>query len=338
LALAPNEIEETKPYAELWFGSHPSGPSKVVSSRENFTSPLSFLLKVLSVGKALSIQAHPDKKLAEQVHRERPDLYKDDNHKPEMAIALTDFEALVGFRPIEEINRYLEEVSALRELTGWTKLTGKSDLKEFFASLMKAEKVTEAFELVKENKSGLSNLKDLFLKLASQYPVDIGCFCIFVLNYVKLRPGDAIFLGPNFPHAYLSGDCVECMANSDNVVRAGLTPKYRDVDLLVKMLNYEPTTPDKLLLKGHPIDKHCTLYDSPVEEFAVNRYTLKSGQILDITNSKNSIFLIIDGQGTFQEHSFESGSAFYAAPNSTVAIQASSDLLFFKAFSKITKQ
>ncbi|BHF79545.1 hypothetical protein SprV_0702266600 [Sparganum proliferum] len=115
--------EPSKPYAELWMGTHPSGPSKFADqSSENladyinkdtsvlgtesvklFGKTLPFLFKVLSVNKALSIQAHPNKKLAEKLHADHPDVYKDDNHKPELAIALSDFEALLCFRPLEEI-------------------------------------------------------------------------------------------------------------------------------------------------------------------------------------------------------------------------------------------
>ena len=254
-----------------------------------------------------------------------------------MAIAITDFEALVGFRPLDEINRYLSEVEPLRMLTGWAKLTGEADLKEFFGALMKADKVKEAFELVLEKSSSLSDMKELFLRLESQFPMDIGCFCVFVLNYVKLQPGEAIFLGPNFPHAYLSGDCVECMANSDNVVRAGLTPKYRDVDLLVKMLYYEPSAPDKLLLKGRTSTKESILYETPVDEFAVRRYNLIQGQKINITNNSKSIFLIIEGQGNFQNIPFKSGSAFYVSPNSNLVLGASSTALIFQAFSKSTE-
>jgi len=85
----------------------------------------------------------------------------------------------------------------------------------------------------------VGSLEELLLRLNSQFPGDVGCFCVFFLNYLTLEPGQAIFLAANMPHAYLSGDCVECMATSDNVVRAGLTPKYRDVNLLINMLTYE---------------------------------------------------------------------------------------------------
>jgi mannose-6-phosphate isomerase len=107
-------IDETKPFAELWMGTHPNGPSRILNSPNkellrdyNGGKDLPWLLKILSVGTALSIQAHPDPKLAKVLHKKFPQHYKDDNHKPEMAIALTYFEAMCGFRDVQEISSYL---------------------------------------------------------------------------------------------------------------------------------------------------------------------------------------------------------------------------------------
>ena len=116
-------------------------------------------------------------------------------------------------------------------------------LKKCFTSLMQCdkmvinEKVSELKELITK-KSVKQDLDNLFLRLCDQFPGDVGCFVIYFLNVVRLSPGEAMFLGPNVPHAYLSGDCVECMACSDNVVRAGLTPKLIDVEVLCNMLVY----------------------------------------------------------------------------------------------------
>lgn len=85
----------------------------------------------------------------------------------------------------------------------------------------------------------LTDKEQLVLRLEMQYPSDVGVIAAFFLNLVKLNPGEALFLGANEPHAYLSGECVECMATSDNVVRAGLTPKHRDVQTLCSMLTYK---------------------------------------------------------------------------------------------------
>jgi len=118
-----NLIEADKPYAELWMGTHPSGPSYVITKKEEkillkdyIGMDLPFIFKVLAINKALSIQAHPDKKLAEKLHIRRPDLYKDNNHKPEMACAVSTFEAMCGFRPVWEIARYLNDYPEFREV------------------------------------------------------------------------------------------------------------------------------------------------------------------------------------------------------------------------------
>ncbi|KAF9241651.1 RmlC-like cupin domain-containing protein [Melanogaster broomeanus] len=215
-------LDETTPYAELWMGTHVTSPSGVVGSRLNLPKTLAanphligsrvsdkfptsngnlpFLFKVLSINKALSIQIHPDKKTAEKLHAAQPTVYTDDNHKPEMAIALTDFRGLCGFSPIPEIKAYLTSVPEFRSL--------------------------------------VSN--EIAQNFLSAHGKNVGVFCAFMLNYVKLKPGQAIFLGAGEPHAYVSGDIMECMANSDNVIRAGLTPKPKDLPNLLSGLTYKP--------------------------------------------------------------------------------------------------
>lgn len=218
-------LDPSAPYAELWMGTHPNGPSKLSktgqllkdyldekpealgeSTRKNFGDQLPFLFKVLSVNKALSIQAHPDKKLAEVLHAERPDLYKDDNHKPEMIIALTDFEALCDFRPFSVIRDHIGQVPQLARCIGsdWESMS----LKDCFTALMKCDPETVRQELLsfKDDISAQSErsfLSDLFLRLHEEYPGDVGCFVIYFLSYHKLVPGEALFLEANVPHAYL---------------------------------------------------------------------------------------------------------------------------------------
>ncbi|XP_019707493.1 mannose-6-phosphate isomerase 2 isoform X2 [Elaeis guineensis] len=281
------EIEPERPYAEFWMGTHESGPSflvrgesgspdsKPVSLRKwildnpgylgekvvhRWGSELPFLFKVLSVAKALSIQAHPDKELARVLHRMQPSIYKDPNQKPEMAIALTDFRALCGFVSIELLKDVLAGVPEIVELVGdedASKVLNikeqdgymevKSILRSIFTKVISASKeaVSELLSKLKcrlneEHKIRMLTEKEqLVLLLEKQYPADVGVISVFFFNYVKLSPGEALYIGANEPHAYISGDCIECMATSDNVVRAGLTPKYRDVQTLCSMLTYK---------------------------------------------------------------------------------------------------
>ena len=297
------QLDEEKTYAELWMGVHPSGPASLVREkqllaehiantpemlgvkvREKFGDQLPFLFKVLSVNKALSIQAHPNKKHAEELHAERPNIYKDPNHKPEIAIALTNFEGLCGFRPLEEIQGFLKTIPELAAvcdqcdgLIAATPDNYEESLRKCFESLMLCNKETLQQQLqslktriTSENQS--DSVSELFLRLHDQYPGDVGCFVIFFLNHLSLSPGQAMFLGPNVPHAYLSGDCVEVMANSDNVVRAGLTPKLIDTPTLVSMLDYCCTEPSLRLFSPSQPSDSCLEFDPPVPDFSVARY------------------------------------------------------------------
>jgi mannose-6-phosphate isomerase len=190
---------------------------------------LPFLFKVLSVRNALSIQAHPNKALAALLHKVNPTEYRDDNHKPEMTIAITPFEGLSGFRPLAEIAYLLGRISALRSLIGETvaaelervslrveasREEQKLVLKKAFGVLVRAsvEDVRAASKRLLEHISeegqpfaGDEALGELVVRLNSQFPADVGLFMVFFLNFVKLQPGEAMFLKADEVHAYLSG-------------------------------------------------------------------------------------------------------------------------------------
>ncbi|GKT91345.1 LOW QUALITY PROTEIN: mannose-6-phosphate isomerase [Colletotrichum tofieldiae] len=288
-------IESEKP--------QPTAPLPPVASK--YGSKLPFLFKVLSINKALSIQAHPNKKLAEQLHARDPKNYPDDNHKPEMAIAITPFEGLCGFRPLAEISHFLTTVPPLKSLVvenkadefiatvkgeeesedPETKDRNKKALQHAFASLLSAtpeeiEKQTE--ELVFLAKSEGSNfagggtsttsgdtLSELIIRLHSSFGADVGLFVLFFLNFVKMEPGEAMFLRADDIHAYLSGDIIECMAASDNVVRAGFTPKFKDK---MSPSEYPYATLNRA---AYSSGSAVILYDPPIEEFSVVRSLLK---------------------------------------------------------------
>lgn len=322
--------------AQLWMGTHPSNPSKDLTTgrtlldlvQDNqallahsvaarYHNKLPFLFKVLSVQKALSIQAHPNKKLAEQLHAKDPKNYPDDNHKPEMAIAITPFEGLCGFRPLAEIAHFLDAIPALRQLVGEeaakefidtvnseeAEAVNKKALQKAFAALMsssEADVEAATKTLVEDAESPGSNfagggvestkgsvLAELVTRLHGQFGPDYGLFVLFFLNFVTLEPGEALFLRADDIHAYVSGDIIECMASSDNVIRAGLTPKFKDVDTLVTNLTYnyapideqkmEPTDYPYVTLNraGYSSGSSTTLYDPPIDEFSVVRAILR---------------------------------------------------------------
>ncbi|KAK7890973.1 hypothetical protein WMY93_022936 [Mugilogobius chulae] len=307
-------IDADTPYAELcWQLAHPKADSRILSDqvqdqdqvqtlgswlqknpqslgskvRQRFNGKLPFLFN-LSVRTALSIQAHPDQELAVKLHAQFPEHYPDENHKPEMAIALTPFTGMCGFRPVTEILDHMSEVPELVSLVGSDSVEDlkskisdeeqtKSALKTCFSRMMKSHKdlvKTELHRLVQRASAGQAvPLSSLLLKLHSQFPGDIGCFCIFFLNLIHLQPGDAMFLRANEIHAYVEGDCVEVMACSDNTVRAGLTPKFLDVETLCEMLDYTSSPAESKLFpcRRDDQDSHVTLYDPPIDDFSVMR-------------------------------------------------------------------
>lgn len=329
-------INPSKPYAELWMGTHPNGPSLIIDRgvllseyvkdnldavgpvvKNKFGSEVPFLLKILSIRKALSIQAHPDKEHAEELHRNFPDMYQDSNHKPELAIALSSFEALCGFRVLPDIKNYLARIPELTKILSEESVTvlmthdeqgdsGKA-LKMVFQSLMitNSDVIVESLNkflkrLGKEDSSTQSSLLyPLIQRLHNDFPGDVGCWAPFFMNYIILRPGQAIYLKPNLPHAYISGDCLECMACSDNVVRAGLTPKHIDVPTLVSMLDYGNYSPEQLLFQPQLEDPNTCIWRPPVPDFAVVKIKVESadGPYNTIIRASPSVVIVTSGEG-----------------------------------------
>jgi len=348
-------IKEKGTYAELWIGTHPNGMSNILLPSEGgndckyrsvplvdyvqsnpemhlgidgFTTPskefdLTFLFKVLSIEKVLSIQAHPDKFLAAQLHTEKPNVYKDPNHKPEMAVALTDdFEAMSGFRPIAEIAKNMleyVEFTALVGLESKAKIIAaaegryvcnlKTVLKSLFQTYIEADdamvkKHLKCLSQRLSTKAELTSLDKLLIKLEKQFPGDSGVFAPIMFNYLKLKTGDAFYIGANEPHAYIQGEIIECMACSDNVVRAGLTPKLKDVDTLVKMLTYKTTIPE--VTRGRQIDACTVLYVPPVKDFAIEVITVPAGAQYRLNPARSpSVLLTISGSAMLQQGSVQ---------------------------------
>lgn len=374
------EVPEDEPFAELWMGTHPSGPSVIKGTGEvlgnyirrhpavlgtpviqTFGEQLPFLFKVLSVNQALSIQAHPNKSHAEELHQERPDVYKDPNHKPEMTIALTPFQALCGFRPAHEITKHLRDLPELQQVVGEEAASAfieeptEANLKTCFSAMMNAPKdsiesaLSDLLARLSEMDSakGSELLRDLFMTLHDKYPGDVGCFSIYLLNYLTLQPGQAMFLGPNIIHAYLSGDCIECMACSDNVVRAGLTPKYQDVETLVSMLEYTMVPAESRNFEGFKMDNYTILYNPPVPDFAVDMIEVPSGveQYTLRPVESASIVLVVEGDANKVEvspsapgelpqvTSLQRGSVIFLAADQSLTLRPTSGsrLLAFRA-------
>eukprot|EP00795_Rhopilema_esculentum_P016764 gene16764-8225_t len=189
----------------------------------------------------------------------------------------------------------------------------------------------------------------LFMRIYNEFPGDVGCFVIYFLNHVILEPDEAIYLAPNVPHAYLSGDCIECMACSDNVVRAGLTPKFKDVTTLCNMLNYRPTKAEENKFKYtvKPNDEFVCTYNPPVDEFAVDKIKVPKGSTNYALAPINgpSIVLTVKGKAAATNALSENGDEvetlqpgavlFIGANQCLRVITVQEDLLMFRAFCEL---
>ncbi|MGW6874252.1 mannose-6-phosphate isomerase, class I [Streptomyces xanthophaeus] len=299
-----------EPQAEMWMGAHSGAPSRLdrgsgtTTLREviaadpegelgaaavgKFGPGLPFLLKILAAGAPLSLQVHPDLEQAragfEDEERRGVPVdaghrnYKDPNHKPEMICALTPFDGLCGFRAPHEAADLLEGlgVGSLKPYADVLRAHPEdAALREVLTAVLTADRdqmaatVTEAAAAAER----LGGPYKPYASLVHDYPGDPGVIAAMLLNHVQLQPGEAMFLGAGVPHAYIDGLGVELLANSDNVLRAGLTPKHVDVPELLKIVKFESGDPKVLRPEGDAEE----VYETPIDEFRLSRFLLAPG-------------------------------------------------------------
>jgi mannose-6-phosphate isomerase len=360
-------VKEDEPYAELWMGVHPAGGSIIKSASADKESPLwlkdyldenpsalgsavlnkfgptlPFLFKVLSVNKALSIQAHPDVDCARVLHESDPKNYPDANHKPELAIALTPFEVLCGFRPLEEIHQFINDIPELATLVLRDVVDPSDDppdvktmtITRIFSNLMHSKPSVIAAKVneLLERKEGVPEY-ELVSRLNVQFPGDVGIFCVYLFNHFTLQPGESVYIPANEPHAYLSGDCVECMANSDNVVRGGLTPKYIDIPTITNLLTFRHRE-EGWVFKGEESAEQGqgrVMYRPPVAEFAVE--SIETGKDFTIYSTEScSIAIVLDGECQVNELSMKKGSVAFLQAGVRWDFRIKTKLKLFRAF------
>lgn len=269
-ALQGRPQPSAQPEAELWMGTHERGSSLVDDAplREHVTLP--YLLKYLAAAQPLSIQVHPNAAQAaagylaennaniplDAHHRS----YRDPNHKPELLCALTDFHALAGFKDLDDIKLLLAETPPLSRFAPLL----DQGLRSLVTELLRT---TDAAELVAATVAAVGETDPLALVLHQHFPGDIGVIVGLLLNEVHLRPGQAIFVPAGMPHAYVSGVGVEIMANSDNVLRCGLTEKHIDIDELLSVTAWDASGPE--IYSGDGVANGVRHYRTPAREFGL---------------------------------------------------------------------
>ncbi|GAA1558840.1 mannose-6-phosphate isomerase, class I [Actinomadura kijaniata] len=319
------------PQAELWAGAHPSAPSfsgglpltelirrdpvGMLGERavERFGPVLPFLLKVLAVERPLSLQVHPanDRAAAGFAREENagiaPDdarrVYRDPRHKPEMVCAVTGFEALCGFRDPRDAAALLDGLG-LAETAPWTALLRVGALRRTFERVFEDAAACDAVEraLLRSDRDEYAAYRGLALA----FPGDPAVTAALLLNHVRLSPGQAMFLGAGVPHAYLAGVAVEVMANSDNVLRCGLTAKRRHLAEALSVLDLRPAEPSLVPATRR---QGGVSYQPPVAEFMLTRHDLATGASRPLPPGAPRILLCLGGEARVQRMAFGPGEA-----------------------------
>ncbi|AEO59659.1 hypothetical protein MYCTH_2308120 [Thermothelomyces thermophilus ATCC 42464] len=348
------EIKDDEYYSEMWFGDYPDYPARVLETgkplkdvlNENkerllgkkviddeLDGQLPFLPKILSIAKALPLQIHPNKDLAAKLHAKDPDNFTDPNHKPEIAVALSRFEVFAGFKPLSEIEP-LFRLPALRPFVpdGTTQWTDKT-LREVTRNILKGGDATVKrvqdglLSTAKSDLGSAGYILDLLPRLQRQYgPQDPGSLvALACMNFLVLQPGDALFIPADGIHAYLSGDIVECMARSNNVLNSGFCPpaERNSIDLFADTLTFRAHSRDDVVLPSAETPRSRTgktrVYRPPVSEFDMLRAELAAGEADEISESDGpGVLIVTKGSGRMEadgkKFELAEGAIYFVAP------------------------
>lgn len=372
------------PEAELWLGAHPGDPATLESPagsttllaaiaadpegqlgpavRARFGDVLPFLVKVLAADEPLSLQAHPSaEQAAEGFQREEQRgvpvtsavrNYRDPNHKPELLVALTEFHALAGFRPVADsvaLMRALEvpalqpyvamldagtdDAGGLRAVfTTWITLP-QPDLDVLIPAALEA-----AVGYIRSGAGQFAAEARTMLELGERYPGDAGILAAMLLNRVSLQPGQGIYLPAGNLHSYLHGVGMEVMANSDNVLRGGLTPKHVDVPELLRVLDFTPVDEVRVPICRDGVE---TRYQTPAAEFAASVLTLEGtdlGHEVDVPAGRDGPQILVCTRGAVRAraksgevHLARGSAAWVAADDGPIRLLAGEPSDVFRA-------
>jgi mannose-6-phosphate isomerase len=360
------------PYAEYWMGAHALAASTIQTTDgekdlaqlikqqpaqwlgKNIATKfkaLPYLYKILDVQDMLSIQVHPSKEnavigfKAEEAKGISIDAanrnYKDENHKPEVMVALSDFWLLHGFLAPAILEERLNSYIYFRPLMNEFRGVDYQNLYSFFMQLPMAASdailkplLEEAAEAVAR---GTVTKKDPHYWTNKYYAdgipaknIDKGIFSIYILNIVNIPKYQGIFQGAGILHAYLEGQNIELMANSDNVLRGGLTPKHVDVKELIQHVSFVPTYP--LILKGEMLNDQETNYPCPVPDFGLTKLRLNAGEVYTISTYSLELLLVMEGEVVIEDIAYKAGDTALLTPNTMVKLKAKLPTLLFKAY------
>lgn len=364
------------PCAEYWLGAHVNAPSilktteggqplneylKMNSAKvlgEEISKKfgiLPFLFKVLDVNDMLSIQVHPTKIEAEKGFKYENEKgipltaphrnYKDDNHKPEIMVALSEFWLLHGFLPKNKLTEVLKNTPEFTHLLsvfedegyfGLYKQVMEQSVEESNKILQPlVDRLLPLYKAGKLDKSNPGYWAAKAVDTSSDKTIlDKGIYSIYFFNIVNVDKGEAVFQDAGIPHAYLEGQNMELMANSDNVLRGGLTPKHVDVPELLKHVVFEETNPDIMLgeLQEDGIER---IYKSPAPDFELSQIAISSKENYNSIAKTAQILIVIEGEIKINEGNtslvLSKGKAAFLAAESNYSITTPNSAIVYKA-------
>jgi mannose-6-phosphate isomerase len=366
-------VKEDETYSEMWMGTYPTVPARLLATgetlehflnrkpevvgdsvRRRFHSGLPFLPKVLSFDKALPLQVHPDKRLSEQLNLKDPDQFADPNHKPEIAVALSEFELFAGFKPLADIKALM----AIKPLDQFVPAHSTFDddlLRKICRILLQlppetvAETVTAVLSLPAESFPPEHRyVPGLIERLSKQYTEsDNGALvAVLLMNYMTLQPGEAVCVPADSIHAYLRGDILECMARSDNVLATGFCPRpsRNNVELFARALSFKPHSPDEARLGQKKSERgelgRTIEYAPPFSEFNVLATVSKAGEeerqkpiagpsIVVVTRGNGE--MIVNGQNKLGMHE---GSVFFVGEGVPIELISSEGMQVYRPYAE----
>jgi mannose-6-phosphate isomerase len=356
-----------QPFAEYWLGAHENAPAQLESGKDlnqfikenpaylgeaarQAFGRLPYLLKILDVKDMLSIQVHPSKKAAvlEFANENKkgtplnaPDRnYKDDNHKPELMTALSEFWLLHGFQNPQGL---IQTIKAVPEFAFMLPVFEKNNYKALYELVMTMDqsKVNMVLQplldrIIPLYKAGTlqKDGPDFWAARAALTfnegdKIDRGIFSVYLFNVVHLKKGEAVFQDAGILHAYLEGQNVEIMANSDNVLRGGLTPKHIDVAELMKHVIFEPVTPN--IIHGKALNESEKVFKTPAPDFGLSKIVMGANHIYQLNIASADIFLVLHGTVEANAGIFKQGEAFVAVNNTVLTLKSHAGAEIYRA-------